>query len=318
MNVSQANMILKSGSGNAQAVAEAREVLTAAGLPIPEAKPVSANKQKFLDNIQNADAHRQMLADYESGRFVPSSEAEWKALRDAADNPNLHAERGGAYKSSKAIDQASLSATEKAEADWRAQVEAQPWYQEFTDGGRYTGRGQAQNIWKWKVGEGFYNLGNQLIDKYGTSDPFEYAMKQGLRPAEGFGGRWQPSKGSQTRNENVPDKARFERQRQDAARAQQSLWQSLRKRGFTNQELRDYEASGKSLSDLNAPGSLENLRAPQQQQQSGLVSQAMPTSPPPAPKGPEFLVMGHGKKVDAQSMQPLVGSAIGQKWNETR
>ena len=71
--------------------------------------------------------------------------------------------------------------TQAANQAWRDQVAQQGWFKDFNASAI-----PGASNWRYDPTQGGWtNSRNALIDKYGTADPYEYAIKQGLAPAAG-------------------------------------------------------------------------------------------------------------------------------------
>ncbi len=94
------------------------------------------------------------------------------------------ADPGAAYRAQRAAADEAALAPQRAMEAWQAQIEAQPWYADFTRAlGPRQSFGNGESNWGYDSRSGkFTNGWNALIDRFGTVDPREYAAKQGIAP----------------------------------------------------------------------------------------------------------------------------------------
>lgn len=203
------------------------------------------------------------------------------------------ADPGAAYRAQRQAEADAALAPQRALESWQAQIEAQPWYKDFTRAlGPRQAFGAGESNWGYDSRTGkFTNAWNGLIDKYGTVDPREYAAKNGLPPPPEAGWQSDPTK---WQRDTTPEPTRSPYQ-QDIA----------------NRQAANAATAGRPLSQRNPATPVTPAPAPA----PAPVAQPQPSAAGVAPPAPKPLIsaarMPATVKSSPTTSPGAVSSAIG-------
>lgn len=166
-----------------QYVATGKEKRNVALAPAPRSGYNPDGSQRTSANPNNVAPDVQVVG--------PSGTGIISGAQAAAD-----ADPGAAYRAQRQAEADAALAPQRALEGWQAQIEAQPWYKDFTRAlGPRQAFGGGESNWGYNSRTGqFTNAWNQLIDQYGTVDPREYAAANGLPPPPEAGWQSDPTK----------------------------------------------------------------------------------------------------------------------------